>query len=275
MVMLAIVIFLAFSLYNDYVINQQKKKYEKEKIAQAMQQQSSFDDYLVNKKKSMRKRTKKEKEFYKSNITSCGYLVMLIVRLAFEIFFLWLENQLGKHQSQNVEFWNSFWLKESWLCATNTPNGPEQESLDKILPPSNRSEVFWTEDWNMACLQQKVSVTCWIPFSRMKSYGMIFMYWVLIVNTILTFLELCLELVRLCKSASKNNNRQQSVQNYNNVVNMQSVAESKVPIISDDYVQPDYHNKDTQPIVVDHDSEKELLMRTKEMEARQQAVQMS
>ena len=94
---------------------------------------------------------------------------MLVVRLGCEIVFLYLENQLGKHQSQNVEFWEAFNLKESWICSTNNVDKAAQESLDMLIPKPNRSEIFWTDDLNVACLQQKVTVTCWIPYSRMKT----------------------------------------------------------------------------------------------------------
>jgi len=214
MVMLAIVIFLAFNLWNEHVINREKKKNDRrqQKLDQEQMKQSLM-------RKSFRsKKDKKGNEFYKSNYTSMGYIFMLVFRLCFEIFFCWLENQLGKHQSQNTEFWNSFWLKESWLCATNYPGpGPEKDSLDQIIPAENRSEIFWAEDYNMACLQQKVTVTCWIPFSRMKSFGLLFMYWVLLVNTTLTALELIFELVKLCTSGRKNN--------------MQPLPEEERPII--------------------------------------------
>merc|ERR1712076_203654 len=138
-----------------------------------------------------------------SRITRFGYIVMLVVRLCCELIFLYVENQLGKHQSQNIAFWDAFNLKESWICSTNNVDQAAQHSLDQLIPQQNRSEIFWTDDLNVACLQQKVTVTCWIPFSRMKSFGLLFMYWVLLVNTTLTAMELIFELVKLCSSGSK------------------------------------------------------------------------
>lgn len=123
---------------------------------------------------------------------------MLFVRLLFEICFLYIENQLGKHQSQNSSFWHAFNLKESWLCATSNKNSASQRSLFKIIPEQNRSDIFWSNDWNEACLQQTVTVTCWIPFSRMKSLWLWFMYIVLCISTGLTLLELFYELTRGC-----------------------------------------------------------------------------
>lgn len=163
---------------------------------------------------------------------------MLLFRFTFECTFLFIENQLGKHQSQNTEFWNSFWLKESWLCATNTPKAPQQESLDKVLPISNRSEIFWTDDWNMACLQQQITVTCWIPFSRMKSFGLIFMYWVLITTTCLTACELVYELVKLCRKCGSSSSN--SYDSNRPLINQNTSVEA-TPII----VSPDYPNAAT------------------------------
>lgn len=144
-----------------------------------------------------------DKKVIVSRITRAGYLAMLIVRFVFEIGFLWVENQLGKHQSQNTEFWSAFNLKESWICPTNNVDDAAQESLDRLLPAANRSEIFWTNDLNVACLQQQVTVTCWIPFSRMKTYGLWFMYYVLCLQTTLTAFELLYELSSQCMKKKK------------------------------------------------------------------------
>lgn len=141
---------------------------------------------------------KNRKEIVVSKITRCGYITMLCVRISFEMSFLYIENQLGKHQSQNDAFWQAFNLKESWLCATNDDNPAAQRSLSKIIPEQNRSMLFWTEDWNPACMQQSVTVTCWIPYSRMKSIWLWFMYSVLCFSTCLTFFELTFELTKGC-----------------------------------------------------------------------------
>merc|ERR1711981_335135 len=133
-----------------------------------------------------------------SRITRFGYIVMLMVRLCCELIFLYVENQLGKHQSQNIAFWDAFNLKESWICSTNNVDQAAQHSLSQLIPIANRSEIFWTDDLNVACLQQKVTVTCWIPYSRMKSLWLWFMYFVLCISTCLTGFELAFELLRQC-----------------------------------------------------------------------------
>lgn len=228
MVMLAIVIFLAFNLYNEHVINKARKKTDRE----FSKNDDEFRKNEITKslaRKSMRRKEKKGKEFYKSPFTSAGYIFMLLFRLSFEIFFCWLENQLGKHQSQNVEFWNSFWLKESWQCATNSPKEDASAALNRMIPPANRTEVFWTDDHNLACLQQEITVTCWIPFSRMKSYGLLFMYWVLLINTLLTFLELVFELTKLCRGSKSSNS------NNNSSAPQNQMSVQSAPIINNDY----------------------------------------
>lgn len=148
------------------------------------------------------------KKVVKSRYTNFGYIFMLITRLVFEIMFLYIENQISKHQSQKTGFWEAFYLKELWICATNTPTEASARSLDQLLPVANRSEIFWIDDINLACMQQQVTVTCWIPFSRMKSYGMFFMYIVLIVGTVMTALELVVELLRLCFGRKRSKNRE-------------------------------------------------------------------
>lgn len=133
-----------------------------------------------------------------SRIIRVGYISMLTFRLLVEITFLYWEHELAKHQSQNENFWEAFELKESWLCATNSGNPAAKRSLSKIIPPQNRSTPLWSDNENVACIQQSVVVTCWIPFSNMKSVWLKFMYCVLCLSTCLTAIELLWELVKDC-----------------------------------------------------------------------------
>ena len=238
-VMLAITVFLGFSLFNEYRYNRIKKEAKRDNWSPEKVRITMSRSY------NMRMKEKKGKEFVKSRITTAGYIVMLLFRLSFECLFLWIENQLGKHQSQNTEFWSSFWLKENWLCAVNTPNNAADESLDKMLPQSNRSEIFWTDDYNMACLQQQITVTCWIPFSRMKSFGLIFMYWVLIVTTCLTALELLFELAKLCKPSNSSSRSNNSGDSHQALVT--EPAPGHIVMVSPE--SQTYENKETQPII--------------------------
>merc|ERR1712110_260305 len=154
---------------------------------------------LVIKEKE-RLRTNGDTEPYtKSTITDIGYLLMLVFRFGFELWFLYVENELGKHQSQKSGFWDSFNLKEHWMCPTHPdPNADQASALEATLPFEKRSELFWVNDVNEACQQQSVEVRCWIPFSWMKTYALWIMYVVLIVQTCLTGLELTFHLGSLC-----------------------------------------------------------------------------
>ena len=76
-------------------------------------------------------------------------------------------------------------LSEKYLCYTHELN---DESY--TLPIANRSDYFWRDSEVLACSTNEHSVPCWIPKSRMKSYGLLLMYTVLIVNFLLSCLEL-------------------------------------------------------------------------------------
>ena len=118
-------------------------------------------------KEKQRLRTNGQTEPYtKSVFTDIGYLLMLIFRFGFELWFLYVENQLGKHQSQKGDFWDSFNLKEYWMC----PTQPDAAAVSATIPVEQRSELFWVDEVNEACQQQTVEVRCWIPFSWMKTY---------------------------------------------------------------------------------------------------------
>lgn len=130
-----------------------------------------------------------------SKVVQIGYVCMLILRVGIEWFSLNLELNLGRHQSQKGGLIDSLKLKEMWYCPTNTEGS--DESIAEFFPPQNRS-IFWTDELNEPCVQQKVYIACWIPFSRMKTWGMYFMYYVLIMCFVITVLELCLALYDLC-----------------------------------------------------------------------------
>jgi len=130
-----------------------------------------------------------------SKVSQVGYVIMLILRAIIEYVSLKLELNLGRHQSQNSGFIDSLSLKEMWYCPTNV-QGSEQSTLE-FFPPANRS-LFWTDEINEPCVQQKTYVACWIPFSRMKTWAMYFMYYVLILCFVITILELLMALYHLC-----------------------------------------------------------------------------
>jgi len=143
-----------------------------------------------------------------SNIQRVGYFVMLAVRLVAEFWFLYLEMELNRNQSQNAGFFEAMNLKEKWYCFSYTdsdssrPQDTYRKVVDAKMPMANRSSLFWVDEPLIACSQQD-TVKCWIPFSRIKSYGIQFMYMLLCVNICLTVLEILWLVYETCKSASK------------------------------------------------------------------------
>merc|ERR1712218_192875 len=113
-------------------------------------------------------RNKPKSQSPRSPIRVIFYISILIIRFIAEWWFVHLELELSKHQSQNADFWEQFWLKDRWHCPVN--NEESKKALNHLIPVQNRSSLFWVEEQNGACLQQKTSVTCWIPYSRVKSY---------------------------------------------------------------------------------------------------------
>lgn len=205
-VFLSIFVFLAFNIMNQKAFNSYKKKLDlnpnTEKYLKAGfydvdnpdAQQADLDNVnLIN---------------IRSNITTTGYIFMLCFRLAMEILFLVIEASLAKHHSQNSTFDQFFYLKEKWLCPTNDNDPAKIRSTNELLPFSNRSAFFHRLDTNFACVQQQVTVTCWIPYSRMKSLGMQFMYTVLVLQCVMTLMELILEMINVCRRKAKINSMQ-------------------------------------------------------------------
>jgi len=184
LVMISTTLFSAFSLFHNYAVREYSKKLN--------DNTRSKHDFLL-KKANVEERSRHSKNFRTSAIIRFGYKIMLIIRLFFEIFCCYLEGELGTHQSQNAGFWDRFHLKETWICPTNNPE--YSIAQEEMLPFQNRSELFFRNELNLACIQQHTAVTCWIPFSWMKSLGLIFMYWVMLLTTFLTFCELMYELI--------------------------------------------------------------------------------
>ena len=155
--------------------------------------------------------THRGKDIIRSNYVAVGYFLMLALRLIAEFFFILLEISLAKHQSQKAGLWESFQLNEYWHCITNSNemHGFESQELHDVIVPVNNRTMFYREDLTVACGQQVGSVKCWIPFSRLKTLGMQFMFYVLIVQICLTVLELLVEIKR---SLSKSRNQAAQVE---------------------------------------------------------------
>ena len=124
---------------------------------------------------------------------------MLSLRLAGELSFVYLEKELGTHQSGKAGGllgMNSFLLPEKYFCRTNV----DSENYSQIQP--NRmvlSSILDEPSPLDACSKQDFEVVCYIPYSWMKQKGMLFMHFVLIGGIILTCLEMFLVLIRFCK----------------------------------------------------------------------------
>jgi len=114
-----------------------------------------------------------------------GYFFYIISKIIFEGVFLKLELELNRNQSQKADFSETWKLPEKYLCFTHELN---EEGF--TLPKENRSDYFWRDSEILACSTNEHSVPCWIPKSRMKSYGLLLMYIVLVVNFVLSSLEL-------------------------------------------------------------------------------------
>lgn len=192
MVLLSSTIFVSFNRLNEHMFHK-KQKYEKTYGKQ-------ISDMKFRSARFQEKELDNGSTIKKSNYITVGYILMLVIRLVLEIFCICLEYTLAKHLSQNAKPSEVFQLKENWICSTNgvVNSEAQQMSIDLLLPPANRSELFYRTDENVACRQQAVTVTCWIPFSRMKSLGLIFMMVVICLQTILTFCELAVELIKPC-----------------------------------------------------------------------------
>lgn len=172
----AIFIFVVASYYNEFRYNAHKAKREK------MNMGVNPSKYYV--------KTRYGKEVILTSMMRNTYILMLFCRLIAEIFFLFLEKELAKHHSQNHSGIEIFQLKEYWKCGTN-----DHPASEDVLPQTNRS-LFYIDDVNRACIQQDVAVTCWIPYSHMKTYGLYFMYGMLIIQTVFTVAELLFEIIR-------------------------------------------------------------------------------
>lgn len=125
---------------------------------------------------------------------------MLVIRLILEIYCIVIELELNVHHSQKSNFPELLTLNEKWLCpvySTNLVNTPKLDaSMNQFLPAKNRSILFHRSDTVTACEQQAIFVTCWIKESRMKSYGIKFMFTVICLQTWITVCELLTEIVQ-------------------------------------------------------------------------------
>lgn len=129
--------------------------------------------------------TVKNKVVEQSNLIDLGYLLMLIIRLSGEIWFTYLERQLGTHQTGKecsvVNFnLDCLLIPEKVSCKTNI-----RETEEKAI-----SEIFYNPDPLEACDKQEYEVPCYIPKSWMRQKAVVFMHFVLVIGIFLTLAEL-------------------------------------------------------------------------------------
>jgi len=141
-------------------------------------------------------------EVITSVYTQVGYLSMLFFRLFVEVCCIVVEASLNQHMSQN-EMGNFLDLKEHWKCLVNQPSNSGYQAGLIALPSANRSAIWHREDPNLACITQEAAVKCWIPFSRNKALGLKLMFGVICMQTVMTFLEICLELFKMCSGQTR------------------------------------------------------------------------
>ena len=162
-------------------------------------------------------------DFYYSRIITFGYVLMLVLRFSGELWFIYIERQLAIHQSGkstiSSNVFEMFNLEEKFSCRTNSA-----EPLNfgtKVF-----SEIFHINEPLHACSQQVFEIPCWIPYSRMKSKGLYFMHLVLISGCFLTFVELMVSMVRICK---KMNDREMKVKTAQGA--RHDVMEQDLPVL--------------------------------------------
>lgn len=134
-----------------------------------------------------------------SRLISGGYFLMLVLRLSGELGFVYLEKELGTHQTGiagGPAGMNAFLLPEKYFCRTNV----DEENYSKIRDSRiSLSTVFDEPSTLDACSKQEYEVICYVPFSWMKQKGMIFMHFVLLGGIILTCMELLVVVFRFFK----------------------------------------------------------------------------
>ena len=130
------------------------------------------------------KKVKGDKVVVYSKFISIGYVIMLLIRIVGEFYFLRLEYNLAVHQSGLTGIM-AFMLPEKYDCLTHI----NEDVTVKGISKNAQSDIFYIDEPLEACSQQEYAVPCWIPHSRMKQKGLYFMYWILGVCKILKNFE--------------------------------------------------------------------------------------
>jgi len=153
-------------------------------------------------------RIRAKEENRKNPVVVGFYIFTILLRVLVESWFLWLEYNLNLNQSQNADFYETMQLKEKYYCYTNFDENPhdDKSAADYYLPEQNRSAIFYNTEVIETC-QQQDRVTCWIKYSRIKSYGIQIMFIVLVCNLCMSVLELLWAVVDLIFDLNKKSNK--------------------------------------------------------------------
>lgn len=186
-------LFVVFEMTQRKYLKRIKKKisqgYSKERF------NDSLSASMVRGKSTISSHNGKEVEIIFSSYIATGYIMMLTARLLVELWFLYIEYNLGMHQTGNsgIYAWS---YPEKYNCSTHY-------ILDTAHEITNAKSMFYIEEPLEACNQNQYVVTCWIPNSILKTKGLYFMLIVLLGGILLTTLELLTALKDACSKKTK------------------------------------------------------------------------
>ena len=138
-------------------------------------------------------------ESAKDTIVKNVYICALVLRLFLEYKFLRLEMDLAEHQSGKNGLISRFILPEKYICVTNYYKNDDSTSI--AWQDTSR---FYVSEKLEACDKQPFAIPCWIVDSRIKTKGILWMFFVQVGSTILTFFEIFWEFFRMCCCGKKN-----------------------------------------------------------------------
>jgi hypothetical protein len=121
------------------------------------------------------------------------YILALLLRLFLEYRFIKLEMDLAEHQSGKSGLLERFFLPEKYICETNYYT--DTEIVSQAWKDTSRFKI---SEQLEACNKQPFAIPCWIVASRIKTLGILWMFFVQIVSTILTIVEIIWEVFRVC-----------------------------------------------------------------------------
>ena len=128
-----------------------------------------------------------------NTITKNVYICALVLRLFLEFKFIQLEMNLAEHQSGKSGILDRFILPEKYICETNYFSDDDTSKVAWV-----DTSIFYIPHKLEACEKQPFVIPCWIVDSHIKTKGITWMFFVQIVSTIITILEIIWEVFRVC-----------------------------------------------------------------------------